>query len=343
MAAGKKALVLVHVSSLDSYRETIHELCGDKYAAKEAARALTESLVEAAIRHKGPVVVIDNGWDGHFVDDFRAAVRQKRPDAIWVAHGEDARSWESLFRELDLILAVTHATRAIVGGVWWFADGSAGCVNAVLGHLKKKLGDANAEEGPTEILGSEDDADDLDARPLDDNPPHNQRVPRPVVLYTGTTVDRLPKILEKGLTAGEGWGGAGTSGHVFLTNSPRSALDWAKIRFLRDIEARNIEPGWFDRILGQEGLDAVVVLKVEIPLEAEGLLRADMEQAEDFQFEGEPEDWEEAWFAMGELMFEGTIPPMWIEVPEDLNTSRKLRVRIERMSELKRNALARER
>lgn len=150
----------------------------------------------------------------------------------------------------------------------------------------------------------------------------------PLVLYHGTTIDRLSGILESGLEPSEGWGSAGTEG-VFLSGTEAGALSWAKIRLMRDMGWSKWEDRYFSERLGRDGLLCLVVLRVRVPESAQGGLRADMEQAEDFGFEGEPEDWESALDEMGELMFDGEIPASWIDVPDYLDArerNRRLRI-----------------
>ena len=43
-------------------------------------------------------------------------------------------------------------------------------------------------------------------------------------------------------------------------------------------------------------------------------LRADMEQAEDYGFEGESEDWQQSLDVIGDVMYAGDIPSAWISV-----------------------------
>jgi hypothetical protein len=157
----------------------------------------------------------------------------------------------------------------------------------------------------------------------------------PLVLHHGTTVDRLPGVLKRGIKVGEGWAGASTEG-VYLSRHDDSALMWAKTRLMRDLGWDKIEESRFDRILGEDGLRVLVVLEVHVPKEAEGLLRADMEQAEDFQFEGEAEDWERAYDEMGgELMLNGPVPPEWIVGPLWIRDQAEVRARIRGLAKLR--------
>ena len=133
-----------------------------------------------------------------------------------------------------------------------------------------------------------------------------------VVLYHGTLRSNLEDILSNGLSVHEGWGGAGTSG-VYLTKSIDGALYWAKLAYMREIE-EDLEAHKFDRKYGKKINDLLVVLKVTIPADKVDNLRADMEQAEDYGFEGDPEDWRGSLDVIGDVMYSGVVPSEWIQV-----------------------------
>ena len=132
----------------------------------------------------------------------------------------------------------------------------------------------------------------------------------PVVLYHGTLRSRLDSIMEQGLQGGAGWGGAGTHG-VYLSGTPDGALYWAKIAYMSEQE-EDLEPERFDRKYGKDADKLLVVLEVRIPAEAVDNLRADMEQAEEYGFEGDAEDWQAGLEEIGDVMYEGNIPSEWI-------------------------------
>lgn len=135
---------------------------------------------------------------------------------------------------------------------------------------------------------------------------------QPVVLYHGTLRSRLASIMSEGLRSGSGWGGAGTHG-VYLSGSPAGALYWAKIAYMSEQEEA-MEPERFDRKYGKDVDKLLVVLEVKIPKEATKNLRADMEQAEDYGFEGDAEDWQAGLAEIGDVMYDGDIPSSWITV-----------------------------
>lgn len=129
-------------------------------------------------------------------------------------------------------------------------------------------------------------------------------------LYHGTLKQHLPAILKHGIERGEGWGGAGTSG-AFLAGTPAGALYWAKIAYQRE-HGEKVEPERFDRAHGHEADELLAILKVQIPDDQADLLRADEEQFEDVQADFPAEDWRQSLKAIGDVRFDGEIPPGWI-------------------------------
>ena len=57
-------------------------------------------------------------------------------------------------------------------------------------------------------------------------------------------------------------------------------------------------------------------MSVTIPPEAIRNLRADMEQAEDVRFKGEPMDWEASLDQIGDVMYDGEVPAAWVTEAE---------------------------
>ena len=61
----RTALVIVHLSTIDSYAWSV----GEDKAAK-----LAERITAAVRRHRGPVYVVDQFWDGPLRDQVAAAI-----------------------------------------------------------------------------------------------------------------------------------------------------------------------------------------------------------------------------------------------------------------------------
>lgn len=131
-----------------------------------------------------------------------------------------------------------------------------------------------------------------------------------LTLYHGTLKSAVPNILEQGLNPSSGWGGAGTEG-VYLAGSIDSAKYWALFAYAREQE---IDFELTDRLLKLEArtMRNIAILEVRIPQDQLANLQADMEQAEDVQYEGDPEDWRASLEQIGDVMYRGTIPPSWI-------------------------------
>jgi len=130
-----------------------------------------------------------------------------------------------------------------------------------------------------------------------------------ITLYHGTLKARLPEIEKYGLQPTEGWGGAGTVG-VFLSKDRAGAKYWAKLAFLLEA-GEKLEERIFDRKY-QTFKNELVLLKVMIPVANQSQLKADMEQAEDVYYEGNEDDWQRSLEEIGDVRFDGTIPPEWI-------------------------------
>lgn len=142
-------------------------------------------------------------------------------------------------------------------------------------------------------------------------------------LFHGTLVQNIPEILANGIEVGEGWGGAGTSG-AFLSGTPEGALYWAKIAYQRE-HGEKLEVYNFGRAHGHEADRLVAVVAVEIPEDEAGRLMADEEQFEDVQASFDPTDWRESLRVIGDVRFDGPIPPDWVtEVirPTDIEPKR---------------------
>jgi len=130
-----------------------------------------------------------------------------------------------------------------------------------------------------------------------------------ITLYHGTLLEKIPSILKTGLDAGAGWGSYGGSG-VFLSSSYKGALYWAKVSFLAS-KGEKMESSRFDRKYSPKIL---AVVKVTIPQTHFKYLKADMEQAEDFEEGYEKDEWEKSLRIAGDVMYIRKIPPAWIRI-----------------------------
>lgn len=158
--ADNKALVVVHLSSLDSYTDIEYEATEDRERSYEIAYNLGEEV----LKHKGPVIIVDQGWlfigresrpRGQFLDDvmtredyeaFQATepldvYEQLGPhrDITWIKFDEDEAAWADFFPVLDRVLKDRGVKSARLGGVFYEPDLSEGCVTEVYKHLRKLM------------------------------------------------------------------------------------------------------------------------------------------------------------------------------------------------------------
>lgn len=120
----RKALVIVHLSTIDSYAWNISE-------AK--AKALAERLIRAIRRHRGPVYIIDQFWDGPLREQITRAVGEV--PAKWFHFDEDTGDWKSFLPKLKRQLARDGVTAVVVGGVWFDPTLKEGCATEVYLYL----------------------------------------------------------------------------------------------------------------------------------------------------------------------------------------------------------------
>lgn len=161
---GRNALVLVHPSSLDSYRSMVGYSFAD---------GLADTLTRAAVTHEGPVwIVWDEGMAGSMADRFKDAVIGRNPDVRWIEFSDDATpgwGWIEFLKELTRGLKASKVKSVTVGGIWWDPQADSGCAYTVFKHLKKKLKGVNVEVD-TDLTGSEEDAEDEESEEWEENP-----------------------------------------------------------------------------------------------------------------------------------------------------------------------------
>jgi len=131
---GPEALVLVHLSSLDSY--TAH-------AGRDEGEALGERLTQAILEHQGPVIIVDQGWEtGHRESRPREsllAAIAPRPDVVWLPFDEAEERWEDFFPQLYAALDEAGARSAIVGGIWYDESLHTGCATFTYLTLRQRM------------------------------------------------------------------------------------------------------------------------------------------------------------------------------------------------------------
>jgi hypothetical protein len=126
------ALVIVHLSSVDSYAWQVGQEAGDR---------LARSLIAAVRKHKGPVYIVDQGWDGPLQGTIKQAIADV--PVTWMRFDEDVQSWDTFLPRLKKRLQRDGVTRAVVGGVWYDPALKEGCATTVYLYLLRDL--------PTEV------------------------------------------------------------------------------------------------------------------------------------------------------------------------------------------------
>jgi hypothetical protein len=129
--ANTAALVIVHLSSVDSYAWQV---------GQEAGERLARSIVEAVNKHRGPVYIVDQGWDGPLQDAIKQAIVVP---VTWMRFDEDVQEWDTFLPRLRNRLKRDGVTRAVIGGVWYDPALKTGCATTVYLYLLRSL--------PTEV------------------------------------------------------------------------------------------------------------------------------------------------------------------------------------------------
>lgn len=121
---GQTALLIVHLSSLDSYTDRHGEAKGGE---------LGYALGDAMRLWNGPVFLVDQGWaDAGRVSRPRMSLLQALASSVNVTRfpfDEDTADWDEAMPRLGNLLRAQGVTHLVLGGVWATVDGSPGCVN----------------------------------------------------------------------------------------------------------------------------------------------------------------------------------------------------------------------
>jgi hypothetical protein len=132
--ADSQALVIVHLSSLDSYTD---------YAGASKGEGLAGRLTQAILEHQGPVIIVDQGWElGPRPSRPRAQLLREiapRQDIVWIRFEEAQERWEDFFPKLYAALDDVDAGLAIVGGIWYDESLHTGCATFVYLTLKQRM------------------------------------------------------------------------------------------------------------------------------------------------------------------------------------------------------------
>lgn len=159
-----ESLVIIHLSSLDSYADMEYEATEDR----ENSYDLAFRMADAVLKHKGPVFIVDQGWYGlgresrprwRFLDEIGVGVwemggmeyervmeleelkslQQHGPyrDVTWIKFDEQNTPWDRFLLRLKRLLKKVKTQNIILGGLFYENDMSEGCVTATYQFLKK--------------------------------------------------------------------------------------------------------------------------------------------------------------------------------------------------------------
>lgn len=131
-----KALILVHLSSLDNYAEFSFDVTG----VYDQAWRLAERIAKAARAFKGPIYIVDQDWIflGEKNDEPRRWLWEelkRRPDAVWFEFDEDHHDWDVFLPKFLKRLKKDKITQAVMGGVWHDPSLKIGCVTKTYLYL----------------------------------------------------------------------------------------------------------------------------------------------------------------------------------------------------------------
>lgn len=130
----KTALVIVHLSSLDSFTADQGMDEGDQLAF---------NLADAIVYHDGPVIIVDQGWESEFRQSRPRkrllSLIQGRKGIIWIKFDEDTEDWEPFLEKLYRRLVKLRVKKVIVGGIWYDPKLKSGCATTVYLYLRRLL------------------------------------------------------------------------------------------------------------------------------------------------------------------------------------------------------------
>lgn len=147
-----EALVVVHPSSIEAYIDTLRGDGCDVALGEE----LLFNIALTVKGHNGPVIWIDQGWDGRYIRMLRREVAGVSMQEI--RFDEDQASWSTLWPKLRRALRAAGASRALVAGLWWGEN--SGCAKHVFDWLVAQgipavpVEDAIGYEGDCEPMDS---------------------------------------------------------------------------------------------------------------------------------------------------------------------------------------------
>lgn len=171
---GNEALVLVHLSSMDSLAASEVSHSRNRDIPESLAQYLGDSICFELDQHRGPVYVVDQAWspDRRESHQRREVLNclEKRKDVKWILFDEDCGDcnadpallhrfryervggdrdgdWKKFLPGLCERLRSDGVKRARVGGLWYTKNNKSGCASNVASYLKRRCIPAKIDEG----------------------------------------------------------------------------------------------------------------------------------------------------------------------------------------------------
>ena len=121
------ALVLVHIDSLDSFASE----------SSEQAEQLALSMEMHMKSHKGPIVVVRQGWVLRTSYARNLLREAQQVGAYFIKFDEDTQRWDSFLKKLRLLLDSLGVDNVEIGGLWYTDDLKSGCVSRTYKYLRR--------------------------------------------------------------------------------------------------------------------------------------------------------------------------------------------------------------
>ncbi len=128
----KDALVVVHLSTLDSFTAQI---------GKDRGWELARNLADAIKTYSGQVLIVDQGWSLGYKEsrprEWLLKEIEERTDIIWIDFDEDVHEWDDFLRELKEQLESLDVQEVLVAGMWYDPKLKSGCATTVYMYLRQ--------------------------------------------------------------------------------------------------------------------------------------------------------------------------------------------------------------
>ena len=134
----RTALILMHVDSIGAYR----------FERGLDPEGIERRMLEAIRTHKGPLIVVNQGWGEG--DEFVEAA--ERRDGYIIKFDELESTWPPFLKKLNRLLKELGVTNVRLGGFWYRPDQTSGCATKVLLYLRSRGYTVNPDQT---ILGCE--------------------------------------------------------------------------------------------------------------------------------------------------------------------------------------------